>query len=193
VPESVRAVIERIERRAERLRKRISDILLVGELRSQAGRPDTAPVANLRKVVEDSIEQSGALAAAKHVALQVEVPPLNVAVDARQLTILVANLVSNAITYSQDGKSVEVRAREGDGRIFLVVSDQGMGIAEADLPRIFEDYYRTEAAAEVNKMSTGLGLSIVREIATKWRLSVEVTSEPGKGTTFEIGMPGSAA
>ena len=193
IPESVRAVIERIERRAARLRKRISDILLVGAIRSQPGKPSVAVAADLRQVVEESIERSAAVAAQKRVTLHADVPPFSVAPDPGQLTILIANLVSNAVTYSDTGATVEVTAEESAGKVFLSVSDQGIGIAADDLPHIFDDYFRTEAAAEINKMSTGLGLAIVKEIAAKWRLSVEVTSEAGQGTTFKIGIPKSGA
>lgn len=187
--EDVRQVIERIERRAARLRGRMKDILLVGEIRSDAGQRQTPPAADLRGVVREVIEHSAALAASRHVTVNSNVPAVNVAVDRRHLVILTGNLVSNAISYSREAGTVLVSADEVEDAIVFSVADSGIGIGPDDLPHIFDDYYRTEEAAEINKMSTGLGLAIVKELADRWHLRIEVTSEVGKGTAFRVELP----
>jgi len=189
MPEGARQVIERIERRAARLRGRMKDILLVGEIRSQAGQRQTPPAADLREVVREVIENSTALAASRHVTVSSNVPAVSVAVDRRHLAILTGNLVSNAISYSHEAGTVLVSADEVEDAIMFSVADRGIGIGPDDLPHIFNDYYRTEEAAEINKMSTGLGLAIVKELADRWHLRIEVTSETGKGTTFRVELP----
>jgi two-component system phosphate regulon sensor histidine kinase PhoR len=70
------------------------------------------------------------------------------------------------------------------------VRDQGIGIPREKLPRIFDDYYRTEEAAQHNAGSTGLGLAIVRQVAREYRLPVQVESAPGWGTRFTVIFPG---
>lgn len=189
LPEGARPVIERIERRAARLRGRMKDILLVGEIRSQAGQRKTPPATDLQEVVREVIEHSTALAASRHVTVNHSVPAVRVAVDRRHLAILVGNLVSNAIAYSREAGTVRVSAEEDKDAVVFTVADKGIGIGPDDLPHIFDDYYRTEEAAEINKMSTGLGLAIVKELADRWHLRIEVTSEIGKGTSFRVALP----
>jgi two-component system sensor histidine kinase BaeS len=107
--------------------------------------------------------------------------------------MLVDNLVVNAVTYSHDGGVVEVTCApepEPAGGARLTVRDHGIGIAPEKLPRIFDDYYRTEEAVAHNRASTGLGLAIVRQVARATGATLEVESAPGRGTTFTVIFPG---
>jgi len=189
IPDSARAVIERIERRAERLRKRISDILLLGELRSETiSREHLAPL-ELGPVLDDVAEQLARRAEDRQVSLRMQAPAVTVFGDRKQLTIMLSNLVSNAISYSNEGGDVTVSVAETDDAVRVTVADRGVGIRADALPHIFEDYFRTKEAAAYNKMSTGLGLAIVKKIAAKFDFRISVTSKEGKGTTFEVTIP----
>jgi two-component system phosphate regulon sensor histidine kinase PhoR len=102
----------------------------------------------------------------------------------------VINLLQNAVAYSPPGTPVALRARPGDGGTVIEVADQGPGIAPEHLPRLFERFYRVDAARTREVGGTGLGLAIVKHIALAHRGRVSVESAPGKGSTFRIHLPG---
>lgn len=110
-----------------------------------------------------------------------------------RLAILFSNIIANAVSYSYEGGTVAVKAAQTGGQIRVTVSDRGIGIKEESLPHIFEEYYRTKIAAQHNANSTGLGLSIVREIARGSGLTIRVESEVGWGTSFEVIIPAGGA
>jgi signal transduction histidine kinase len=109
---------------------------------------------------------------------------------ADHLTMLLDNLVVNAVNYSHDGGEVQVTAKAAaPERAEVVVSDRGIGIPPDKLPRIFEDYYRTDEAVKHNRSSTGLGLAVVRQVAREMRALIRVESAPGWGTRFTVRLP----
>jgi len=116
-----------------------------------------------------------------------DLPP--VLADLDLLSRAVENLVSNAVKYSPHGTSVTVSGRAGEDALFIEVADQGYGIPEADLARIFEKFYRVPRVQDADVPGTGLGLSLVREIAELHHGSVSVRSEVGKGSTFTLRIP----
>ena len=103
--------------------------------------------------------------------------------------MLIDNLLSNAIHYSWDGGGVQVTCGKRGGAVEVTVSDEGIGIPAKKLPRIFDDYYRTDEAARHNKDSTGLGLAIVRHVARTAGIRVQVESRYGRGTRFTLSVP----
>ncbi|MBN2552473.1 MAG: HAMP domain-containing histidine kinase [Spirochaetales bacterium] len=185
----VREIIERIDQRAHTLRERIQDILLLGDLKSR-GKKGSVPVSlDLQRSVEQVVKELREKAESRKVRLEVRVPALRVLGDPEQVLMLISNLVTNAILYSRESGAVAVRAEEEAAAIRLSVSDRGIGIRPEALPHIFEEYYRTREAARFNRNSTGLGLAIVREVAQNLKLRIRVSSELGKGTTFEVYFP----
>ena len=188
VPQDVRDIIERIERRGEALSRRIGDILLLGELRSQKPDAVRAEATDLRSVIGAAVEEIRESADSRGISIDVQIPAASVAGDRRQFAILFGNLLCNAVSYSRDGGRVEVSADRENGLVRVSVADQGIGIPEDALPHVFEEYFRTKEAMKANAMSTGLGLAIVKKIAHDLRLRMRVTSEPGKGTKFEVIM-----
>lgn len=105
--------------------------------------------------------------------------------DRDRLKQLFNNLISNAVKYSPTNSPVEITIEEKGNKIAVSVSDKGIGINENDLNKIFERFYRADKARSLRK-GTGIGLSIVKYIADKHNAEVNVTSEVGKGTRFEI-------
>ncbi len=104
--------------------------------------------------------------------------------------MLFSNLLSNAILYSHEGGAVKVRCEpRKDGGAQVIIEDNGIGIEADKLPRIFEEYYRTDRAAQFNRSSSGLGLAIVRHIALTHGVRIRVESEPDRGTTFILDFP----
>jgi two-component system, OmpR family, sensor histidine kinase SenX3 len=114
----------------------------------------------------------------------------------RQLITAIGNLVENAIIYSDRGARVAVAAhrvvRGEDETIEITVSDNGIGISQADLGRIFERFYRVDYARSRSNGGTGLGLSIVKHIAAAHGGAVSVWSQLGQGSTFTVSLPGPA-
>ena len=102
---------------------------------------------------------------------------------------MLENLLDNALKYTPEGGRVAVGWGVDDGQVLLTVSDTGIGIPEADLPRIFERFYRVDKARSREMGGTGLGLSIVKHLVQAMRGSVRARSRPGQGTTFTVCLP----
>jgi two-component system sensor histidine kinase SenX3 len=109
--------------------------------------------------------------------------------DRPLLTTAVQNLVANAISFSPPRGHVGVGVRSRDGVVEVAVSDQGIGIAEDVLDRVFERFYRTDQARSRQTGGTGLGLSIVKHVAENHGGEVRVWSHVGRGSTFTIRLP----
>jgi two-component system sensor histidine kinase SenX3 len=113
--------------------------------------------------------------------------------DAQILIEAVGNLIANAIVYSPRGSRVGVGVRVDDGVVEISVSDQGIGIDEADRDRIFERFYRADEARSRRTGGTGLGLSIVKHATQRHGGEVRLWSRPGRGSTFTMRLPQIAA
>jgi signal transduction histidine kinase len=130
------------------------------------------------------------VAAKAKLVLTVDCPPLKelVWIDRDLWEKVVSNLVSNALKYTHSGE-VAVRVREEPSQVVLTVSDTGIGISEADLPHVFERFYRVEGAVGRIHEGTGIGLSLAREIVELHGGMVSVASEAGRGSTFHVELP----
>jgi signal transduction histidine kinase len=104
---------------------------------------------------------------------------------------MLVNLVGNAVKYTPAGGTVTVSAKAASDppAVILRVSDTGVGIAAEDLPRLFEEFFRTETARQSRVHGTGLGLSLVKLIADAHHAQVAVESEVGRGTVFTVRLP----
>lgn len=188
IPGEAREIIGRIEARGATLRARIGDILTLGDLRSAGPEPVPREPVALKPLLEATVHELQGLAAQRRVGIELTTPDLTLPSNPRQLKVLLANLITNAVSYSNEGGRVTVEVKpEAAPRIRI--SDQGIGISAEALPHIFEDFYRAREAARFNPQSTGLGLAIVRQAARNLGLAISVESEPGKGTSFEIVFP----
>ncbi|MEI6808328.1 MAG: HAMP domain-containing sensor histidine kinase [bacterium] len=190
VPVAVQEIIGKIDARSSALRARIGDILMLGNLRSDKAEKQIADSVDLHELLGAVIQDVRGLAVQKTVTVTLSSGECRVLSDNEKLTILFSNLVSNAIVYSRDGSTVDVRIDKEAAGVRVSIEDHGIGISEQALPHVFDDFYRTQEAAAFNQASTGLGLSIVRQIADKLRLTIEVKSEKDKGSVFQIIFPG---
>jgi len=130
--------------------------------------------------------------ARKHLNMMVDVPPdfPMIRADRVRLQEALYNLLDNAVNYSGEHGQIRLMARRRDEQIVLSVSDNGIGISEEDLPRIFERFYRVDKARNAkNIRGTGLGLAIVKHIAQLHGGRVEAESETEKGTTIRVVLP----
>jgi signal transduction histidine kinase len=143
---------------------------------------------NLHELTGDVIELYSLLAEERGIEFKNEVPAgLSVRADRLRLRQCAANLVDNALKYSPDGSTVTLTGSEENGTVALSVQDQGCGIAREDLPRIWDRLYRAEQSRTTPGL--GLGLSLVRAIIEAHGGSVDVQSEPGRGSVFTLRLP----
>ncbi len=141
--------------------------------------------ADFQAVLEDAVQQQSELAKNRDVTVvkQIEGGPLEFAFDSDLLKIALTNLVQNAIQASARGQEVEVRAIARDQNLVVLVSDHGEGIQPQHLESIFNPFFTTKP------QGVGLGLPIVSKIVDEHQGRLQVFSEPGKGTTFEMTLP----
>lgn len=109
--------------------------------------------------------------------------------DQRRLHQVIFNLVSNAVKYSNEGGRIQIRVKQEKNRAVLIVEDQGIGMAEADLPLIFERFYRTDLSRSRKTGGAGIGLAIVKAIVEAHHGTVTVTSKAGCGSRFTVTLP----
>ena len=110
-------------------------------------------------------------------------------VDNSLLTQAIVNLIDNAIKYSRERTSVTLQASMNANQILISVTDEGPGIQDIHLPRLFERFYRADKARSRKLGGTGLGLAIVKHIANVHQGEVDVISKVGTGSTFIIRLP----
>jgi two-component system sensor histidine kinase SenX3 len=176
-----------LEREAVRLSRIVSDLLDLSRLETGSALDDAVA---LDEIVRDEVERFEGPAAEVGVALAVESASIpRVHGSARDLALMVRNLVDNAIRYTRPGGRVDVRLTPEVGDIVLTVTDTGIGIPGRELSRVFERFYRVDRARSRETGGTGLGLSIVRHVAENHGGSVGVRSELGVGSTFEVRLP----
>lgn len=128
------------------------------------------------------------LAAEKGIALEAACHDLAVHSDPKLLERVLENFVSNAIRYTERGR-VSIDCRPDGDRVVISVADTGVGIARKDLESIFDEYYQINNSSRDRRQGLGLGLAIARHIARLLNLSVDVQSEPGRGSTFSVAVP----
>jgi len=147
---------------------------------------------DLRASVEQAVEQAATTAKRRGVSLVMEGPDLPVPIrhDPVRIGQVVSNLVGNAIKFTPRGGRVDVTVSpEARGGASITVSDTGIGIEPAELPRIFDRFYRGSRASEARGSGSGLGLAIVRGIVEMHGGTVTVESRLGAGTTFRVALP----
>jgi len=191
-PAVMRQLSEQIVHEADRLAQIVDDLLDLSLIEAQAPTRETTPV---RLLCDEAVERVRALAQAKRIALQTKKPDpdLVVSCDPRQVVIAIANLLENAVKYSDEGQPVELRAGRNNGLVVIEVRDQGIGIPSRDLERIFERFYRVDKARSRATGGTGLGLSIVRHVAEGHGGDVTVESREGEGSTFRLALRSGSA
>jgi two-component system phosphate regulon sensor histidine kinase PhoR len=146
---------------------------------------------NLSDVLADQVTFHGAKAQAKKIALMLEPLPklTSVFADRRNMEEVFSNLISNAINYTPEGGTVTVSAAMESGYLRASVSDNGIGMAPADLDHIFNRFYRIKNDKTRFIIGTGLGLAIVKSIVEAHNGFIRVESEPDHGSTFHVYIP----
>ena len=185
--------IVRFANRMQAESKRLSDLVqeIINLSRLQDDDPlKNAKVIDLNEVLLNAIDQSELNASARNIELiYSEQAHARIAGDPSQVIMAISNLIENAINYSPEGTRVAIALRVNDGLAEVSITDQGIGIPEKDLERIFERFYRVDPARSRATGGTGLGLSIVKHVATNHGGDVSVWSVENAGSTFTIRFP----
>jgi signal transduction histidine kinase len=191
VPGKIRVVVERIATRAQALSRQIQSMLQLANLRSRGQAAPPKMECDLAATLENILGRLEPSARQRGIRFLKRIRPLNVRAPQDHVTMLLENIIVNAVNYSFDGGVVSILCLPQDKENVLVsVRDRGIGIPEDTLPRVFDDYFRTDEAAAHNRTSTGLGLAIVRQVASGSRISIRMKSAPGWGTRFIATLPG---
>jgi two-component system sensor histidine kinase SenX3 len=189
---AVRRFSSRLQREASRLARLVQELIDLSRLQGADPLPE-ARVVEVDRVLTEALDRSRTAAAARGITL-VRGGTAGLLVDGSeaQLVTAVGNLLENAVHYSPEHTRVAVAARRCDGAVEITVTDQGIGIGEKDLERVFERFYRADPARSRSTGGTGLGLAIVKHVATNHGGEVSVWSVEGSGSTFTLRLPQSA-
>ena len=188
--EAVRRFAGRMRHEAARLTFLVQDLITLSRIQAAEPIPDPAPV-DLDAVVAEALDRGRMKATSRGIELAANgTRRLSVLGDEELLITALRNLLDNAVAYSPEKTKVVVSTRL-DGRhvVELSVSDQGIGIPERDLERIFERFYRVDPARSRVTGGTGLGLAIVKHVTAAHGGRVTVTSKEGAGSTFTLRLP----
>jgi two-component system, OmpR family, phosphate regulon sensor histidine kinase PhoR len=189
-PKNNRRFVEIIRSHASRLGSLTDDLLKLSRIEAGKLEPEVRPM-KIEELLESGVEAAQISAAAKQIALFLNSPAKLPAVrgDASLLREVLQNLLDNAVQYTQEGGRIEVSAAADNGSIVITVSDTGIGIPQTDQSRIFERFYRVDAARSREVGGTGLGLSIAKHIVESHGGRIWVESEVGQGSRFHFSIP----
>ncbi len=185
-----RKMLTRAHDKMQGLLDLINDLLDLAKIESGRRHLEQRPH-NLGEVLTEVAEFLQAKAKEHKIALELSLPSElpQILADRRSMEEVFTNLITNAINYSPDGGNVRISAVSHIDYVEAMVSDQGIGIEEDEIPKIFDKFYRVRNAKTRQVIGTGLGLSIVKNIIEAHRGSIAVESQVGKGTTFKVLLP----
>jgi len=188
-PEAIAKFAARMQTESKRLSDLVQEIINLSRL--QDGDPlKNAQDIELRDVIQEGIDQSQMRADSRNIEVILSVQnDCSIKGDRSQVLMAISNLIENAINYSPEKTRVAITLRSQNGLVEISVTDQGIGIPEKDLERIFERFYRVDPARSRLTGGTGLGLSIVKHVATNHGGDVSVWSVAGAGSTFTLRFP----
>lgn len=184
--ESVRV----IQRGADRIRETADSLLTLSKLQD-ADHPFIPGVVAMTPLIADCLDMVSIAAQEQRVVIDVDTDAADLFAwgDRSELEKLVDNLLGNAVKYSRPDGSVRLSLTRSGDALVLVCQDHGLGIAEADLPRLFEPFHRSTDPQALAIPGTGLGMAIVKKVIERHNGRIEVTSTLGAGTCFEVTLP----
>jgi two-component system heavy metal sensor histidine kinase CusS len=188
--ENYRAALAQIVSESESMTTLVEDLLFLA--RCDADNLDVPmSLINLATVADEVCTGMRRVAESKSITLRFPDAHHAISIFGNEAAIrrLILILVDNAIKYSQSGGEVELNVRQSGNKILLIIQDQGAGILPAELPHIFERFYRAASARDLPREGSGLGLSLAVGIARHHGANISVSSTPGAGSTFTVSFP----
>jgi signal transduction histidine kinase len=186
--EEQRSFLATVQRGSARLEGLVNDLLLTAQLR--AGRLEMRKTTtDLVEIARQAVESAQAHASHKTLQLRLTAPPdpIEIDADATRLAQALDNLISNAIKFTPENGKVDVALSQNNERVTLTVSDTGMGMTPTEIEHLFEAFFRTDSAQQIQ--GTGLGLPIVKGIIEAHGGTTSISSEPNVGTSFAVSLP----
>jgi two-component system phosphate regulon sensor histidine kinase PhoR len=190
-PAEERRVLDRAQLRVKTLRSMVNELISLTAIQTGNFSLKRAPV-EVAEVAAQVIQTLKENAEGRHLEVQVVQegsPGARVLADREALSMILSNLVENAIKYSRDGGTVRVRLERQGIYLAVAVKDNGIGIAPEDASRVFEEFYRARNEQTAGIPGTGLGLSLVKRLAELHEGTVSLASEPGVGSEFTVKLP----
>ena len=188
LPESDAEVIARIDRQIHRLERMIGDFLDASEIEAGKLALRLATV-DARAIAKEAVSLFEPTSPEHTLTLAVPSGAMPLRCDPLRIEQVLANLISNALKYSPEGGRVEVSVLRAGADAVFEVSDEGMGISEEDRRKLFEPFHRVGLSKEAIP-GVGLGLYVVQQIVEAHGGHIEVTSSPGRGSTFRVFLGG---
>lgn len=181
--------LEIIHKESDRIQMLVQELLELSKIEQHGFSVDIAET-SLQDAVINAADLTGARLEEKNMEFAVNIPK-DVAVlgDPNRLMQIFTNLIANAINYSPENTTVSIRLYEDDDYGVVEIADQGIGIEAAEIPRVFERFYRVDRARSRNSGGTGLGLAIVKHLIEAHDGKIKVDSEVGVGTTMTVHIP----
>ncbi|MBQ0138981.1 MAG: PAS domain S-box protein [Kurthia sp.] len=178
-----------MHKESNRLQMLVQDLLELSKIEKEGFQVDSVPT-SLNKLVDSSVELAQVQLDEKKMTLQLNMDEdVTVLGDANRLMQVFVNLLVNAVTYSKPDKLIQINIGTTGKYGFVEIIDQGLGIEKAEIPRVFERFYRVDRARSRNSGGTGLGLAIVKHLVEAHDGKIVVKSEVGVGTRMKILIP----
>jgi len=188
--ETSKQFLEIVHRQAQRIGGLVEQLLALSELEARSKDEIARDPVKVEAVAQHVAESVRGRAESRGVKVAIHAAPdVVVVADAEGLERAVINLVDNAIKYGNEAGTVSIRATRSDGVVDIAVTDDGPGIDEAHLARLFERFYRIDPGRSRSHGGAGLGLSIVKHLVEAMDGTINVSSKLGEGTTFVITLP----
>lgn len=188
-PDKYNTYLRDLQYYADRMARMIDDLLVLARMENPALL--TQEAMDWSQLVQEICTGLQPMAQQKGLTIHTATIPAPVAmvVDRSDLTRALTNLLENAIRYTPEQGSIHIRVEMTDHEVTFVLQDNGVGIPAEDLPHIFERFYRSPNARQLDQTGTGLGLAIVKKVAERHHGRIEVESTEGQGTTFRLRLP----
>lgn len=179
-----------IKEASESMLRMVTDLLDVSAIEAGELRLERAPT-DLAALVRRTVNRNSIFAVRKRIAVEMAIPPALplVSIDAGKIEQVMNNLIDNAVKFSHQNTRIDVSLNVGAASVTVAVRDQGQGIPEIDLPKLFKPFSRTSVRTTEGEQSTGLGLAIVRNIVEGHGGQIHVESAVRKGSTFSFTLP----
>jgi two-component system phosphate regulon sensor histidine kinase PhoR len=188
-----RRALQQMQQQASRMQNLLNDLLLLARLETSDDPAETQPVA-VDQLLQSIKSDAQALSGARRHRLQLQADPhLKLKGSEAELRSAFSNLIFNAIKYSPDESEISIRWWSDEQGAHLAVQDSGIGIEAKHLPRLTERFYRVDSSRASHTGGTGLGLAIVKHVLLRHRGRLDISSTPGKGSTFTCHFPASQA
>jgi len=181
-------MLDRSMERIKGMRQLILDLLDLTKIETGKA-TQKLELVNMRKIVQMSVDTIRPYAIQKDVDIYINLREnIEMRSDPGEIEIILNNLISNAVKYNKTGGRVDIFLEKNDGILSITVSDTGIGLKQEDKEKIFDDFVRIKSSQTREITGSGLGLSIVKKIVDMYKGSIDVQSEPDKGTSFTISL-----